>query len=139
MRTKIVSAAKKTANIVGKAPKAISYIGRKLFASKTPPRKNTPSLEATFGILNLLDSLHKKPTENPEGLLKKVQQSTATPSLEATIGILNLLDSLHKKPTENPKKLLTTVQQSTATPSLEATIGILNLLDSLHKKPTENP
>ena len=83
MRTKIVSAAKKTANIVGKAPKAISYIGRKLFASKTPPRKNTPSLEATFGILNLLDSLHKKPTENPEGLLKKVQQSTATPSLEA--------------------------------------------------------
>jgi hypothetical protein len=43
----------------------------------------TPSLEATFGILNLLDSLHKKPTENPEGLPRKVQQSTATPSLEA--------------------------------------------------------
>jgi hypothetical protein len=66
MRTKIV-------NAVRKAPKVIRNIGSTLFAlktpspAKTPPRKNTPyslkqqndalpSLEATIGILNLLDS-----------------------------------------------------------------------------------
>jgi hypothetical protein len=56
-----------------------------------------------------LDSLRETTTENPEGLPRKVQQSTATPSLEATFGILNLLDSLRETTTENPKELLTTV------------------------------
>jgi hypothetical protein len=83
----------------------------------------TPSLEATFGILNLLDSLRETTTENPEELPTTVQQSTATPSLEATFGILNLLDSLRETTTENPEGLPRKVQQSTATPSLEATIG----------------